>query len=147
MGRKLKRAQVVYKGCYVDGQAVEKGTKNVRVVDDDGKVLAIADVPTTRIVTRQLPVLVTLRLPKGTRVNAWSSDPNFKLRADRAEVVRIEGKDGRLYAEAYAKYKNSFVYRVGQVAREANFDTNALQCATGIHFYRGKARAWNWVGA
>ena len=67
-----------------------------------------------------------------------SSAYGRKCRCNEARVLAIENMDGSPtnVREVYSQHDDSFSYRVGEVARVDNFDTDRRnECAPGIHFF------------
>ncbi len=103
------------------------------------------------------PVLVTLRLPKGTRINRNLTNKN-KNRADKAVVVKINrvncyhSKWKPIYTTrkdsvnvAYSIYSSEFEYKVGLTIKPiALFSKTTEECASGIHFFSTKKAALNY---
>jgi hypothetical protein len=109
-------------------------------------------------------VLITLRLPKGTMVNA-PLRYSGKNRASRAVVKSIEyftstraiikgcecpsceaaRKDKRLptrfVSSAVSLHDTSFKYRVGKTVTPSFFNSSDTTCTGGIHFFSSKERA------
>lgn len=149
MARKLKNAQVVYKGCWATRTDLVDRTETVPAnVNINGAVVVINVIVRTKVAQEsRVPVLLKLTLPAGTRVNTWPKNGEKKARSDRALVGTIVDRQGRRYAEAFSKYRPAFVYRAGDVADPGTFDPSAVtECSGGIHFYRAPKKAWEWVG-
>ena len=67
-----------------------------------------------------------------------SSAYGRKCRCSEARVLAIENTDGSAanVAEVRSQHDNKFVYRVGDIVRVENFDTDRRnECAPGIHFF------------
>ena len=67
-----------------------------------------------------------------------SSAYGRKCRCSEARVLAIENADGSTadVAEVYSQHDESFIYRVGEVVRVDNFDTDRRnECAAGVHFF------------
>ena len=67
-----------------------------------------------------------------------SSAYGRKCRCSEARVLAIENTDGSAanVAEVHSKHDSNFVYRVGDIVRVDNFDTDRRnECAPGIHFF------------
>ncbi len=67
-----------------------------------------------------------------------SSAYGRKCRCSEARVLAIENTDGSAanVAEVRSQHDNDFVYRVGEIVRVENFDTDRRnECAPGIHFF------------
>lgn len=81
-------------------------------------------------------VMIELVIPAGSTV-ICGNPGDTKLRADAAKVVRITNMKGtKNHKSAVAKGGKIFKYTVGKIARPTNvFDTNFVQCSSGIHFF------------
>lgn len=145
MAKRLKKAEIVYKGCFVEGDVVEERVTQYELKAADGTTVARLPVKHAVLVRKLVPVLVTLRLPVGARVNHWPADVDAKVRADKAEVIKIEDKAGKRYGEAFAKRYHGFKYFAGETVLPHNFDKTRTECSGGIHFFRGTKEAWAWV--
>ncbi len=67
-----------------------------------------------------------------------SSAYGRKCRCSEARVLAIENMDGSpsTVKEVHSQHDESFVYRVGEIVRVENFDTDRRnECAPGIHFF------------
>ena len=67
-----------------------------------------------------------------------SSATGRKCRCDKAKVLSITNLDGTDagMSSACSAYNHSFVYTVGEIVEEPNFDPNRwCECAPGIHFF------------
>ena len=67
-----------------------------------------------------------------------SSAYGRKCRCSEARVLAIENEDGSTanVAEVHSQHDNEFIYRVGEIVRVENFDTDRRnECAPGIHFF------------
>ena len=67
-----------------------------------------------------------------------SSAYGRKCRCSEAKVLAIENADGSEanVKEVRSKHDANFVYRVGEIVRVENFDTDRRnECAPGIHFF------------
>ena len=67
-----------------------------------------------------------------------SSAYDRKCRCSEARVLAIENEDGSAadVTEVYSQRDRDFVYRVGEIVRVENFDTDRRnECAPGIHFF------------
>ena len=72
-----------------------------------------------------------------------SSATTRKCRCSKAKVISITGiKSGKEYEEAFSKYNNKFVYRVGETVVPDSFDEDRWnECSHGIHFFITKQEA------
>ena len=79
--------------------------------------------------------VVQLEIPADAR---RSSATSRKCRCDKALVVSITKNDGSAvdFSEIPSSYSNSFIYRVGELVEEPNFDDDRFnECSAGIHFF------------
>ena len=85
-------------------------------------------------------VIVELEICEDAR---RSSATGRKCRCDKAKVISISTPSGsRMFDFAYSNYDGSFIYRVGEIVEEPNFDENRFkECAAGIHFFIGRQEA------
>ena len=85
-------------------------------------------------------VLVKLEIPEDAK---RSSATTRKCRCSKAKVISITGiKSGKEYEEAFSKYNNKFVYRVGETVVPDSFDEDRWnECSNGIHFFITKQEA------
>lgn len=91
-------------------------------------------------------VIITLVIPAGTPVivgDEYGDDRRFKLRASRAQVVRIKSKDGKkTYPRAESMYDDRFTYKPGKIVRpQLRFDRSYNTCSSGIHFFATREEA------
>ena len=72
-----------------------------------------------------------------------SSTTSRKCRCSSAKVLAIENIDGSKYGDVIASnYDPSFLYKVGEIVKVENFDTNRWnECAPGIHFFLTREEA------
>ena len=72
-----------------------------------------------------------------------SSSTTRKCRCSKARVLSITSLDKtKSYNEAYSNYDNSFIYKVGEIVRVDNFNTNRWdECSTGIHHFISRNEA------
>ena len=72
-----------------------------------------------------------------------SSATTRKCRCSKARVLSITSLDKtKSYNEAYGNYDNSFIYKVGEIVRVDNFNTNRWdECSTGIHHFISRNEA------
>ena len=79
--------------------------------------------------------IIKLEIPSdATRCSATSR----KCRCSKAKVISITNIDGTEanVGAAYSGYDSEFEYRVGEIVKVDNFDTNRWnECAPGIHFF------------
>lgn len=102
------------------------------------------DLPSTR-------AIVKLEIPADAkRVSYGGNRPDVKCRASKARVLSIRSversaKTHRTVAfkEAFSKFDNSFVYRVGEVVRPTHRFSESLleECASGIHHFMTRREA------
>lgn len=68
-----------------------------------------------------------------------------KCRCDKAEVLSIQYIDKNIpcdYKEIASDVDRNFIYRVGEIVEEPNFDENRWnECAKGIHFFINRQEA------
>ena len=67
-----------------------------------------------------------------------SSASSRKCRCSHAKVISITNRDGTPtnVEVVYSKHDSSFGYKVGEIVKVNNFDTNRWnECAPGIHFF------------
>ena len=85
-------------------------------------------------------VLVKLEIPEDAK---RSSATTRKCRCSKAKVISITGiVTGKEYGEAFSKYNNKFVYRVGETVVPDNFNEDRWKdCSNGIHFFITKKEA------
>ncbi len=98
-----------------------------------------------------MPVIVKLKFPRGTRIIRPNWKFVHKYRADRAYVEgfydyhTFEKLGGILHA--YSLYDRNFVYRQGRMIypKDFEFDTDRnVVCGPGIHFFRTKKEAYDY---
>lgn len=83
----------------------------------------------------QCDYIVELEIPSDA---LRSSATSRKCRCSKAKVVSVTDFDG---TEAnvdvvYSKYDSDFAYRIGEIVKADDFDTNRWnECAPGIHFF------------
>ena len=72
-----------------------------------------------------------------------SSATSRKCRCSSAKVLAIENIDGSKYGDVItSNYDPSFLYKVGEIVKVKNFDTNRWnECAPGIHFFLTREEA------
>lgn len=145
---KLKKALVVYKGCTVKGNVTVVVQENVLFKEVGGSRSISVPMDRQKKIAKDIPVLVTLQLPKGTSVNrvAKANDDATKCRASQAKVVSIVDQQGNSYDSATSTRDKSFAYKVGETVKPDRFDTGDYTCSGGIHFYRTPKGGWSWVG-
>ncbi|MGH2622238.1 MAG: DUF5758 domain-containing protein [Sphingobacterium sp.] len=83
-------------------------------------------------------IIVKLLIPKqAKRSHAFGR----KCRAEYAEILEIYGAD-----EAFSKWDNEFVYKVGEVVKpkEPFSEDWTDECASGIHFFISRIEAENY---
>jgi hypothetical protein len=73
-----------------------------------------------------------LIIPKGTR---FQSECGNKCRAECAKVIEIRDEHGKLHEMGISKRDPSFIYTVGEMVREPDYDSNLMECSKGIHFF------------
>ena len=81
-----------------------------------------------------------------------SSATGRKCRCDRAVVLSIEERDGKVhdkpekYFYASSDHDSNFIYRVGETVSVDNFcEDRFRECAPGIHFFINKQEAIDYV--
>jgi hypothetical protein len=147
----LKKGETVYKGCYADLRDRKYLVDVLTKFREVGGKRTI-EVPIPKMVAAadrlHMPVLVTLLLPRGTEINHWPSRLDAKGRASQARVVSIEDEKGGQHLKAYSSHDRNFFYAPGVVVKPVGGFDEALsrECARGIHFFRSKRAAWDWVG-
>lgn len=90
--------------------------------------------------------IVKLEIPAGAR---RSSATGRKCRCDKAKVLEIQKLDGTDcgLTEIASGYDRNFVYHIGEVAEEPNYDENRCnECAPGIHFFINRQEAVEYNG-
>ena len=95
------------------------------------------------VVYKQLAgdAIATLKIPASAR---RSNATGRKCRAEFAEVLAIQDKEGGAMESAASWYDNSFVYRVGETVHPHEWCEDRWQeCAGGIHFYLTRYEAEN----
>lgn len=74
-----------------------------------------------------------------------SSGVGKKCRCDKAEVLSISLLDGTPIDVACSWYDSDFIYKVGEIVEEPNFNNYRWKtCAKGIHFFMKKEEAINY---
>ena len=89
--------------------------------------------------------IVKLEIPADAR---RSSATGRKCRCDKAKVIEIQELDGSPseLTEVASGYDRNFVYRVGEIAEEPQYDENRWkECAPGIHFFINRQEAVDYV--
>lgn len=89
--------------------------------------------------------IVKLEIPADAR---RSSATGRKCRCDKAKVIEIQELDGSPseLTEVESGYDRNFVYRVGEIAEEPQYDENRWkECAPGIHFFINRQEAVDYV--
>ena len=85
--------------------------------------------------------IATLKIPKEAK---RSNATGRKCRAEYAEVLAIQDKEGGAMESGVSWYDNSFVYRVGETVHPHEWCEDRWQeCAGGIHFYLTRYEAEN----
>ena len=85
--------------------------------------------------------IATLKIPASAR---RSNATGRKCRAEYAEVLAIQEKEGGAMESGVSWYDNSFVYRVGETVHPHEWCEDRWQeCAGGIHFYLTRYEAVN----
>ena len=85
--------------------------------------------------------IATLKIPKEAK---RSNATGRKCRAEFAEVLAIQDKEGGAMESGVSWYDNSFVYRVGETVHPHEWCEDRWQeCAGGIHFYLTRYEAEN----
>ena len=67
-----------------------------------------------------------------------------KCRCDKAKVLSIQNMDGSIadITEVASNYDSSFMYRVGEIVEELNFNEDRWnECSEGIHFFINRQEA------
>ena len=84
-------------------------------------------------------VLVTLKITEDSK---RSNADGRKCRCSKAEVLSIVDECEKSYDEAYSRYDDSFIYKVGEILEAKNFDGyKRRECGPGIHFFLTKDEA------
>ena len=75
-----------------------------------------------------------------------SSATGYKCRCDKAKVLKITDlKTGEEVKEIASNFDISFIYKVGKIVEEPNYNENKWEeCAEGIHFFLNKDLAKKW---
>ena len=85
--------------------------------------------------------IATLKIPKEAK---RSNATGRKCRAEYADVLAIQDKEGGAMESGVSWYDNSFVYRVGETVHPHEWCEDRWQeCAGGIHFYLTRYEAEN----
>jgi len=85
--------------------------------------------------------IATLKIPASAR---RSNATGRKCRAEYAEVLAIQDKEGGAMESGVSWYDNNFVYRVGETVHPHEWCEDRWQeCAGGIHFYLTRYEAQN----
>jgi len=85
--------------------------------------------------------IATLKIPASAR---RSNATGRKCRAEYAEVLAIQDKEGGAIESDVSWYDSNFVYRVGETVRPHEWCEDRWQeCAGGIHFYLTRYEAVN----
>ena len=86
--------------------------------------------------------IVKLEIPSDAR---RCSATGRKCRCDKAKVLSIQFLDENIPCddeEVASNFDRSFIYRVGEIVEEPNFDENRWnECARGIHFFINRQEA------
>lgn len=89
-------------------------------------------------------MIVKLEIPEDAiRLSATSR----KCRCSKAKVISITALDGSDAGIdiAFSNYDHSFAYKVGEIVKVDNFDTDRWnECSTGIHFFITRDDAVNY---
>lgn len=70
-----------------------------------------------------------------------------KCRCSEAKVISITTLDGDStdITEVFSDFDNNFIYKVGEIVKVENFDTNRWnECSSGIHFFITRDEAVNY---
>ena len=73
-----------------------------------------------------------------------SSATTLKCRCSKAIVLDIQNQDGSesVVTEVCSNYTSSFIYEIGKIVEEPNFDDNRFnECSSGIHFFISREMA------
>ena len=85
--------------------------------------------------------IATLKIPASAR---RSNSTGRKCRAEYAEVLAIQDKEGGAIESDVSWYDSNFVYRVGETVHPHEWCEDRWQeCAGGIHFYLTRYEAEN----
>lgn len=85
-------------------------------------------------------VLVKLEIPKGAIVFSIN---NNKCRTNIAKVTKIEGGNGKT---AISRRDGTFIYKLGKTIMVEDFNCQYnVECGEGIHFFRTRKKAENYV--
>ena len=85
--------------------------------------------------------IVQLEIPEDAK---RLSATGRKCRCDKAKVLSIQNLDGSIpdVMEVASSYKNTFIYRVGEIVSVDDFDEDRWnECSTGIHFFINRQEA------
>ena len=83
----------------------------------------------------EIEYIVKLEIPEDA---LRSSATSRKCRCSKAKVLSITNLDGTDADTdvAYSSHDPSFIYKIGEIAEVADFDTDRWnECSTGIHFF------------
>ena len=87
------------------------------------------------VMERAMECIVELEIPADA---LRSSATSRKCRCSKAKVLSITNLDGTDADTdvAYSSHDPSFIYKIGEIAEVADFDTDRWnECSTGIHFF------------
>ena len=71
-----------------------------------------------------------------------------KCRCSEAKVISITTLTGDYtdVTEICSNFDNDFIYKVGEIVKVENFDTNRWnECSSGIHFFITRDEAVNYI--
>ena len=126
-------------GAYLSGANLY-GAKNINypiACPEKGSFMAFKKVRGNYIVELEIPA-DALRSSASTR----------KCRCSHAKVISITNFDGTdaEVDSVFSKYDENFAYRVGDIVKVDNFDTNRWnECAPGIHFFITRQEAIDYM--
>ena len=134
-GADLYRANLT--GANLSGaKNIPAGTRERLTITPDGAFTAHKKLANGAIGTMTIPA-------DARRSNATGR----KGRAEFADVVRIQDKDGNDIQEARGLRDSDFIYRVGERAIPDSWDDDwTVECSHGIHFFITRFEAQEWEG-
>lgn len=89
-------------------------------------------------------MIIKLEIPMDAKRTSATSR---KCRCNKAKVLSITNLDGTPsdIASVRSDYHDSFIYKIGEIVEEPNFDDNRWhECTSGIHFFLNRQEAVEW---
>lgn len=135
-------------GAYIRGADLEgaflQGAKNVPFIP-----MACPDTGAFVGWKKADGCIVKLFIPEDAK---RSSSTGRKCRCDKAVVLSIEGRNGKVHDKpeedfyAISDHDANFIYRVGETVSVDNFcEDRFIECAPGIHFFINKQEAIEYI--